>query len=70
MFTIRVNADGVNFGTLNIVNTGHVKDGLTLYRIKDPKMNHIDIWHKRDNSWEYLVSSAMNALIIEKERKG
>ena len=68
MFTIEANADGVRFGPLNIVCTGHVKDGQTLYRIKDPKLNHIEIWHNRHNSWEYLVRSTMNSLIIEKER--
>lgn len=69
MFTIKANADGVTFGPLNIVYTGHVKNGLTLYRIKNPKLNHIEIWHKRDQSWEYLIRATMNALISDKERK-
>jgi len=76
MFTINANADGVKFGPFNIVCTGHHnisskgKDALTLYRIKDPKLNHIEIWHKRTDSWEYLVKATMNALIADKERKG
>jgi len=67
MFTINVNADGVNFGPLNLVNTGHVKDGLNLYRIKDPKLNHLEIWHKRKDPWAYLVRATMDALIKFKE---
>ena len=78
MFTIKANADGVNFGPFNIVCTGHhnivstgdKKYALTLYRIKDPKLNHIEIWHKRSDSWEYLVRATMNALIADKERNG
>lgn len=64
MFTIKCEINGKEIGLISVVNTGHVnKIGYHLYRIVDPKeFNHLEIYHQRKRSWEFLASSVLNTV--------
>jgi len=70
MFEIRINIPDKFQAGLDVVYTGHNKDGMSLYRIKDPKLNHIEIWHKRSESWTKLCQAIFNAIVDDEIKEG
>jgi hypothetical protein len=68
MFQVDVSVNLKSIGKIIVVNTGYKRkiDGYYLYRIKDKKLNNIEIWHDRKESWEVLTYKIFKAIYEHK----
>lgn len=63
MLEIKVYIKDELIDELHLVNTGHVKDGKHLYRIRKPiEKNYLEIYHDKDEPWQILVEKALHEL--------
>lgn len=76
MLLVRVYVNLDEIDTIGILNTGHVnkKTKEHLYRICYPKKyqmmyNHIEIYHKRSDSWSVLVEKVLKVINNEKPKE-
>lgn len=72
MLLIKVNVNLRQVDEVGIVNTGHRKKGLYLYRICHPEdykdhFNHYEIWHNQKDPWPLLVGKVMEELSKDPE---
>ncbi len=64
---IDVSVNGKQIDQLRLVNTGHVENGLHLYRIQKPEgYNDLEIYHNRKEPWTVLVEKTLNAINTRK----
>lgn len=62
MLIVKVFVNEREIDRISLVNTGHVKKGLILYRFRQPAaLNHVEIWHDWKKRWSFLVKQALDA---------
>jgi len=61
MLIVKVFLNEREIDSIALINTGHIEDGKHLYRFRKPKeLNHLEIYHNRNEPWGILVEKALN----------